>query len=1768
MSKQQFILSQNENSFILLDEDKQGHRFIRKVANPDKRSDDKLLRFKNEYEYTHNLRINSVRKAISLENYEDKYSLTLEYIDGDSLYECFVKKSNSLDLLIEIFYESANSLDEIHRLGIIHKEINSHNILWNHRDKQIVFIDFEMASKFDTQVNAFVAFEEGKNSLPYIAPEQTGRLNRKVDFRSDLYSLGITFFELFTGKLPYESDDTLELIHFHLAKEIPSAHQWNPQVPEMISAIIKKLMAKNAEDRYQSAYGLMNDLFRSKSDYATSRTITNFTLGQEDNRGKLLIPQKLYGREEELAQLLVCFNRVCKGSSELLLVDGYSGIGKTALISELYKPVTEKKAYFISGKHEQYQRSSPYFAIIQALTEFCNRLLTESKEKLDQWRKNIVLQIGEQGKVLTDLIPALEKIIGPQPEIEKLENQESLFRLKLLFHYFIKSICNAEHPLVLFVDDLQWADSESINLLRTLLTESKIPHLLIIGAYRDNEVSAGHPLLNMLETAAIENATINSIKLKPLNESHVYQLISETLQSVNPEISKLTDLIYSKTLGNAFFTLEFLKSLYKDGDLRYSIDDKKWTIDFARINQRKISNNVVDLLIYKLNQLSPESQQLLSKAACIGSKFDVTLLLRLLNKNAAEIRSYFEIPIHEHYIIPLSDRFEFIGDGIGEQSSRIEFSFAHDRVQQACYSLESNEQQQKTHFEIAKILESQQDEKQELFFEKVHHYNAARALIQNEQDKLSLIKLNILAGKEANNSGSFNSAQTYIEVAQELSPDTIWELDFETAHELNKLNAEIEYLNGKFTQSEERLKLCLDKVTNPNDKSKLYFLLTQNYATQGHYTDAISAIRQGLKELGFMLPLNSEAEQYIPGELTKILTYFNTKGIETIYDFPFLDDDTDKSIMLLLDNGSPNTYVSGESQLWTLHVLNKINFTIEHGMTFEGIYAFTEVAIIFNILNMFEVGEACTNLAFRLSEKYKKESLRHYSRTGHIHMNYNMPYFWHIRNTHNANPRFYQLCLESGELVFAGYISMYLILNCYYWGKDPLSKISPRIPDTLEFLNRIKHNLGYGSIEAYEMISSFLEGKTKLEKPFETNRLKPEDFLARYQGVNLYAITMWHLMLTDINVLMGEQEDALKNVLIVEQLKAMVTGNAMQDAMYRSLHALILIKQLKLKGERDLETIEKIITFKDQFEKWNAITPANFAHRHYLIRAEWHSLHNETKEALKNYQLALSAATENEYNRDVAMIHYYLGEFWLTEENLTYATYHFEKAIHQYIEFDYVRPAEYLINRLESYDSLTSLRLKTKYSHREESGSLVIDQLDVQSILKASNTLSEEIVFENLIEKLLKIVNENIGGQRALLLIPQHNSWMVTAEYNLNEDNNIQMLNTNIQDYKNIPLSVIYYMVRTPQIINNSMTQYTKVFDQDPYVVKNKHINFVALPLIYKGILNGIIYVENSIDSGAISSSRLETMNLLSSQMAVSLENANLYKRQFELNKAYQRFVPHSFLETLGHSDILDVKLGDCIDQDMTVMFCDIRSYTTLAENMRAKENFNFINSFLQALLPGIREHQGFINHFLGDGFIALFKSNPESAIQASEKMYDALKQLNESRKANGEVEISFGLGLHTGKVMLGIIGDQERTDANVLSDAVNLASRLEGLTRVFNTTGIVSQETYELVKSNPYMKFRFLGKVKVKGRNEGLGIYEILNIESGEAFNKKLQSLEFYNQGLDDYFQKRFTEAAMNLRKTLDINPNDISAKRYLQLSAKYMVDGVGEDWSGVEGF
>lgn len=1744
-------------------------KVIRKVLHAVAPDQEQIQHFHNEYEFTKGLDIPGIRKALDRMIVDGQDTLLLEYIEGTTLDEAFIGKGRSVGEILEALVSISNALAKLHEAGIIHKDVNGRNILWDSVRALPVLIDFGISSRLDYISNNLGNPDRVKGTLTHMSPEQTGRVNRKIDSRSDLYSLGITLYHILVGALPFVSEDSLELVHAHIAKQPAPVHHVNPDVPKILSVIVSKLLSKDAESRYQTAYGLAHDLRLCAERLDAQGDIAPFDLGSSDKTGKFQIPQHLYGREKEVATLHSSFDRISRGSTELVLVAGSSGVGKSALIAELFKPITERRGFFISGKFDQYKRNVPYSAIIDALDEFCQLILTEQESTLQHWRRAIQEAVGANGGILTDLVPSLAHIIGAQQLVVKLDPQEAHIRFEMVLQNFMRVVARPEHPLVLFCDDLQWADSASLRLLSPLISSDSVPYLQVIGAYRDNEIQAGHQLIGMLESARSDGAVIVDISVKELSMDNVSDMINDTLHLEQSQTKALAELVHGKTLGNAFFTLELLKSLSQKGCIHFDYSNLRWNIDFEAIRSFEISKNVVDLLVSKITSLSVETQQSLKVASVIGGRFDLEMLSLVTGKSRKDVLRDLWPSAIEGFVTPEDDAFQYVGlDGI-DTDQTVGFVFNHDRVQQAAYSLMEAEECSEMHLQIGRILRDDLDVDD--VFSVVDHLNQASDLITDSSERLKLAKLNMIAAQQARDSGAYTVAQTLMNMSVLYTPEGLWQSDYETARTQLYTQIEIEYLNSNFQVAEELIDVYQQRVQSDQERAATYFMLLQIRSNSGRFHEAIDSARQGLKMLGFDLPANDQCEGFIPAEMGKIIAWFTEHGVDAVVERPSMDDQRTLDIINILDNISPNAYVAGEMNLWILHVLHKVNLTIEHGLSPAGGYAFTELSLIFFIMGNYTFGHPCAEAALKITELFASTSPRHVSRAGHLYVNYCINWVRPISEAEALNSKYHTQSMDCGELIFAGYTSFFPHYTSFYHGATPLSEALTKIPDSLGYTKKIKHDLAHDSLRGLNLVLANLSGSTASSSTFECDEYTESELLAHCEKIsNAFAITIYHVFKAYALYLNGDIEDAYMAAEKARSFAAVMTGCPVIHSFFNYAHSLILLARCDLDPSTREGAIELVLANQEIMKVWADNNEANFMHKYLLVEAELARVNGQNERASSLYHQAIASAEVHFFQREAALAHSCFAAYWSKLGVAIYSQAHAERAIRSLESLGYSRVSGLLARKYEVLASrgfsTTSATQSTATSSKYLTSNGGIDLLDVDSLVKSARAISESVELDALMERMLQIVIENAGAQRAVLVVPEFGSWNVRAEVDVNQGDRVAFHSEELSQSQLVPVSIINYVIRTDSVANSDSPVVAKSADRDPYIAKVKPASFFCLPITHKGVTNAIVYAEHGTGRGFISEDRFEMLKMLTGLMAVALDNASLYASQTDLVTAARRFVPQDFIRALGHQSLMQVKLGDSIMQDMTVLFGDIRSYSSIAESLSVEDNFKFINSYLNVIGPVIRRNRGFINHYLGDGYMALFPSNPEDALNAAIEITQALVVFNEDQESQGASPIKVGFGIHSGPVMMGIIGDGERQDANVISSAVNTASRLEGLTKNFASTVFFSEQTFLRLKDKEQFQIRFIGKMRLVGMEDPTSVYELFEADAPNIREIKQRTLGRYQQALEDYYAQKFGEAASAFRKIVNEFPEDHSSKRFLDLSAYNLMQGIPDDWDGVE--
>ncbi len=1031
-------------------------------------SSHELLQFRNQYAITKNLNLPSIIKTHDLEHCGNSYALIIEDFGGISLKEYTLNCILRVDEFLAIALQLAESLNGLYCHRIVHKDIKPANILINPETKQVKLIDFSIASLLPKETQEIRNPNILEGTLAYISPEQTGRMNRGIDYRSDFYSLGITFYELLTGKLPFNSNEAIELVHCHLAKTPPTT--LHPHTPTPLINIVMKLMAKNAEDRYQSALGLKYDLEKCLSQWQETGNIEQFELGERDICDRFLVPEKLYGREKEVKTLLAAFERVAVGNREMMLVAGFSGIGKTAVINEVHKPIVRQRGYFIKGKFDQFNRNIPFNAFLQAFRDLMGQLLGENDVELAKWKTKILKALGENAQVIIDVIPELEGIIGQQPPVTELSGSAAKNRFNRLFQKFIQVFATPSHPLVMFIDDLQWTDSASLKLMQFLMGDSETGHLLFLGAYRDNEVFPTHPLMLTLDEIVKLGATLNTITLNPLSVVDFNQLVADTLSCDNQLALPLTELVHSKTKGNPFFATQFIKGLHEDGLITFNLGLGYWQCNMTQVRELALTDDVVEFMATRLHRLPERTQEMLKFAACISNQFELSTLAIVCEKPLIEVATALWSGLQEGLILPISNTYKFFqgNDAQGQEHSNnisVGYKFLHDRVQQAAYSLIPEKQKPITHYLIGKRLLSNLSptERDERIFDIVNQINIGQTLVEDRKEKKQLIELNLKAGQKAKAATAYEAAKTYFHVAINLLTEKAWTTSYKLIFKLHFLLAEVQLMSVDFQSLEKTIATLLKFANSPLDKAKIYVLKVNQYSLQGPYAEAIRAGLKGLRELGIVVDRGT-LKELIQEDSLIIEETLKNRSIQSLLDLPTATNPEAKVAIELLMNLLSAAYITSDIELYGFTVVRNLRLSIEHGNIPKSITGYVNYGEWLGLMeNQYQRGVEFADLALQLSYKLNSKSQQSsacFLFGGCIYVKAKP-----IQGAAALNYEGFLAGMDSGELQYAGYNLFANIYNRLFAGQN-LATISTDLDKYWSIAQKIQNDLALSVLAA------------------------------------------------------------------------------------------------------------------------------------------------------------------------------------------------------------------------------------------------------------------------------------------------------------------------------------------------------------------------------------------------------------------------------------------------------------------------------------------------------------------------------------------------------------------------------------------------------------------------------------------------------------------------------------------------------------------------------
>ncbi|MDB6090156.1 MAG: histidine kinase [Gammaproteobacteria bacterium] len=1363
------------------------------------------------------------------------------------------------------------ALGHVHSHGLVHKDVKPANILVNAALDQALLMGLGIASRVPRERQSLQPPEFVAGSLAYMAPEQTGRMNRSIDSRSDLYALGVTLYEMLTGSLPFTATDPMEWVHCHIARQPVPPSERLKGIPGPVSAMVMKLLAKMAEERYQTAAGLESDLRRCLAEWETEQRIEEFPLGEHDTPDRLLVPERLYGREAEIAVLLAAFDRVIKGGTlELVLVAGYSGIGKSSVVNELHKVLVPSRGLFASGKFDQYKRDIPYSTLAEAFQSLTRRLLAKSEADLATWRAALLEALGPNGRLMIDLVPELKLIIGDQPPVPDLLPQDVRRRFQLVFRRFIGVFARPEHPLALFLDDLQWLDAATLDLLEDLLTPAGVQHLMLIGAYRDNEVTAAHPLMRKLEAIRSAGANVQQITLAPLAGEDLRQLIADALRCEPERAAPLARLVQEKTAGNPFFVIQFLHALAEEGWLTFDHDKGRWSWDLHRILAKRYRDNVVDLMVGRLNRLPLDTQKALQHLACLGNTAPVRMLSFALGKSPEEVRADLWDAVRLELVEQLEGSYKFV----------------HDRVQEAAYSLIPEELRDAAHLRIGRQLAAHipPEKREAAIFDIVNQYNRGVALITSRDERQQLAELNLLAGKRAKASTAYASALRYLVAGAALLPGDSWERRHELIFGLELHRAECEFLTGALAVSEERLKLLAVHAANTVERATITRLRLNVYTTLDQSERAVEVCLDYLAHLGVdWLPHPTRAQAL--GEYERIWSSLNGRSIEDLIELPLMSDPAMLGTLdVLTEVVTPALFTDGN--LLSLVICRMVNLSLEHGNSDGSCFAYVFLGMIAGRhFDNYEAGFHFGRIGYELVERH---GLRRYqARTYMCFGNLVMPWTKHVRTGRDLVRRAFDAASKAGDLTFAAYSRNNLNTNLLAAG-DPLAEAQREAKQGLDFAQNARFGLVIDIITAQLGLIRTLRGLTPTFGCFDDEQFDERRFeihLASQPDLALPECWYWIRKL-QARVLAGDYRQAIEASLQAQRL-LWTSPSFFETAEFEFYSGLA--RAALCDGavhEQYRQDFEALTAHRSKLEVWAANCPENFENRAALLAAEVARIEGREIEAMRLYEKAVRSARANGFLHNEALANELAARFYATRGFEQIAQLYLRNARHGYLRWG----ADAKVRELdETYPYLQEGRERVPTA----SGmiSAPVEHLDLATVLNVSQAVSGEIVLEKLVETLLRTAIEHAGAQRGVLILPRGSELLIQAEAKIRGSSVTVRVHETPVSVLELPESIVRYAARTqePVILDDASAR--NPFSADEYIREQRPRSVLCLPLVKQGVLVAVLYLENNLGPNFFAPGRIGVLKVLASQAAISLDNSRLYRELTDSETKFRRLV-------------------------------------------------------------------------------------------------------------------------------------------------------------------------------------------------------------------------------------------------------------------------------------
>jgi PAS domain S-box-containing protein len=1412
-----------------------------------------LKRLEHEFALRTELDATWAARPLAISHYNNRLTLVLEDPGGEPL-DRILHESLEISAFLRIACQLTIALQQVHERGLIHKDIKPGNVLVHTESGGVWLTGFGIASRLPREHQAFAPPEVIAGTLAYMAPEQTGRMNRSIDSRSDLYSLGVVFYEMLTGRLPFIAADAMEWVHCHIARSPQSPHALVERIPDVLSAIVMKLLAKAAEDRYQTAAGVGADLQHCLAAWETHQRIEHFPLGTSDLSDRLLIPEKLYGRKRESDALTGAFDRVvAHGATELVLVSGYSGVGKSSIVNELHKTLVPSRGLFASGKFDQYQRDIPYSTLAQAFRSVVRPLLTQGETELRRWRNSLLDALGPNGALMVNLVPELELIIGHQPPVADLSPLETQERFQTVFRQFVAVFARKEHPLVLFLDDLQWLDAATLELFKVLVTHPEVRDLLVIGALRDNEVDLAHPLFDTLDAIRTASTRVHDIVIVPLTQSDLTEFVADTLRCGIPAAQPLAELVHEKTLGNPFFSIQFLTALCEEHLLVFDVHEAIWKWDLQRIHARGFTDNVVELMVAKLSRLPHDTLETIQQLSCLGNTVTIGSLASVVGRPEDDVHAQLSGVVRLGLLVRADDLYTFV----------------HDRVQEAAHAMIDQAKRAAFHLHIGRMLAARTPShlRQEKVFEIVNQLNRGTELILAQEEREELAALNLTAGKRAKAAAAYASAANYLVAGEALLTTERWNRTYDLSFSLAYHHAECAFLTGDLTAADEQLAALALRTVTMSDLAAVTCLRVSVSMTSGASEDAIQICLQCLESLGIAWSARP-ADHEVELEFERLRYQMGDRAIASLIDLPAMTEPTSIATMEVLVALLPAAHWI-DTNLYRLIIGRMTNLSLEHGNGPGSCIAYGYLsAVLGPHFGDYQTGYRFGKLALELMETRRLDRFKQrvYALFGH-HV---LPWMEHMRRGRAYIKRSVDAAHDAGDLTFEVFSCMNLTTNLLASG-DHLEEAQRAAERALALAQKARYGLIAELINGQLRLIRTLRGRTSAFGSFADDRFDEAQFEQTLESAPT-VLACWHwIRKLQARFLAADVESA---VTAAENAKSLLwTSPSFPEFAEYHFYAALARAACCDPAVPSLYELhfQALLSHHRQIATWAENCPANFANRAALVSAEIARLEGRELDAMRLYEQAVRSAREHGFVQNEALAYELAAQFYAARDFDEVASSYLRSARQCYERWG----AAGKVRQLE--ESYSHLRIEASPQVQPATIGAPIERLDLATVIKVSQAVSGEIVPEQLIDSLMRTALEHAGAERGLLIVIHDGMQRLEAEATTSGDAITVHLRRAGVFADDLPESLLHHVVRTRESVILEDATAQNAFSVDPYIRRKRVRSVLCLPLIKQSALIAVLYLENNLVSGVFTPARIEVLTLLASQAAISLESAYLY---------------------------------------------------------------------------------------------------------------------------------------------------------------------------------------------------------------------------------------------------------------------------------------------------